>query len=350
MTANDIAIGVWIPIDPGRAMAAPQMRPMGRAALAMRAQGLAVVFGDHFDGERFVGMVADPEGWRAVARPVLAIQDRFPSQSRAQQWTALHAHARTLGVPVGNGRQLTELCRDKVRCQSALAVHPQIRLPPQEARPEHFSATLRDWGGAFAKPRFGALGTGVRFVDPGEPVPHQLPSVVDGTEDPTLLQWPVRPTPGWSGRVLRVLAQRTAGAPQDAGWHLLPPVLRQSRSDRVVNAARGAQVLPAEDILSAVVLDEVRAMVLHVCATLAHAPDPGGIALELGVDLALDHALRPWVLEVNSRPRGRLAVLAQRDPNRFEAAHQAAMTRPWKTLAGRLSQTPSPSTHPSRPR
>ena len=332
--ANEAAIGVWIPIDPDRAMAAPQTRPMGRAALAMRDEGLLVVFGDRFDGDRFVGVVAEPGGWRPVACSVSAIQDRFPSQSRAQRWAALHARAHTLGCTVGNGRQLTELCRDKVRCQHALEAHSQIRLPLQEARPERFAAALHRWGGAFAKPRYGALGTGVRFMQPGEPVPPCLPSVVDGAEDPTLLQWPVRPSPRWAGRVLRVLAQRTFGSPDEDGWHLLPPVLRQSRADRVVNAARGAQVLPAEDVLSPVVLDEVRAMVLRVCTTLAATPDPGGLALELGVDLALDGALRPWVLEVNSRPRGRLAVLARRHPERFEPAHRAAMTRPWKTLAG----------------
>ena len=333
MTDARTAIGVWIPIDPTRPIAPPETRPMGRAALAARMHGLTVVFGDRFAGDALVGVVAEQGGWRRTQMAVSAIQDRFPSQSRASHWVALHTRAQALGVPVGNGRVLTDLCRDKIQCQAVLEVSPTIRLPPVEARASHFAAVLRRWDGAFAKPRFGALGTGVRYARPGETVPKTLPGVVAGTEDPTVLQWPVLPSAGFTGRVLRVLAQRTHGPSGSLRWHLLPAVLRQSRVDRVVNAARGAEVLPAADALSSAVMDEVRAMVLRVCHTLEQVDDPGGVALELGVDLALDGALRPWVLEVNSRPRGRLTVLSREEPTRFQAVHHAAMVRPWRTLA-----------------
>ena len=46
-----------------------------------------------------------------------------------------------------------------------------IALPPVEADPLCFARRLRQWGAGFVKPRFGALGVGVRRVEPGDPLP-----------------------------------------------------------------------------------------------------------------------------------------------------------------------------------
>ena len=331
LAAKQPHLMVWVPgrkpdVDRG----SPQDRPMGRAAAQLAAAGIAVLFGDTLEDGHGVGVRAEGARWVDVRAPVLAIQDRFPSQSRADHWQALHGAAATAGIAVGNSQALTLLCRDKLRCQSFLAHDPAIRMPPVCADPAVFQDRLSEWGGGFYKPRFGALGVGVRRVTPTDMLPERLPSVVDGREDPPLLQWPVPPPDGFAGRVLRVLAQRRWQDGQ-LGWHLLPAVLRESVDDAVVNAARGARVLPAQDALSQEVLDEVRAQVRRVCARLQQAD---GLALELGVDLVLDQEHRPWVLEVNSRSRGRLGVLARRWPDRFGAEHAAAMVRPLQTLWG----------------
>ena len=342
------SIGVWIPIDPDRPMPPPESRPMGRAALAARAEGLEVVFGDRWDGACLVGVVAEPGRWRATRAAVGAVQDRFPSQSRAPTWAQLHAGARAAGVAVGNGRAHTLTCRDKLRCQAVLEADGRLRLPPVEADPARFGERLAAWGGGFVKPRFGALGLGVRRVEPGMSVAARCEGVVPGRPDPTFVQWPVPPPAGFAGRVLRVLAQRAVRPDGGTEWAQLPPVLRESSTDPVVNAARGARVLPAEDALSMVVLDDVRRAVAATCQRLETLDTSEAVALELGVDLALDDTLRPWVLEVNSRPRGRLGVLSKVDPDRFGPAHAAAMLRPWRTLAA-LSRSSATRTGPPPP-
>ncbi len=317
---------VWVPPgSPGAALGRPQDRPMGAAAQRLAEQGIGVVFGDQLHKGVAVGMRADGSRWVEVEVPVCAVQDRYPSQSRAQQWERLHSAATEAAVPVGNGRSLTLLCRDKLSCQAVLEEDPHVRLPPVCGDPALMAEQVSAWGGAFLKPRFGALGIGVRRVEPGDDLPTRLPGVVSGHTDPTLVQWPVPPPKGCAGRVLRVLAQREP----DQSWTLLPPVLRESSDDPVVNAARGARVEPAEDALPVDIFDDVHDQVQRVCARLGAGH---GHALELGIDLALDPDLRPWVLEVNSRPRGRLRVLARQWPGRFAEAHVDAMMRPLETL------------------
>ncbi len=321
-----VHVGVLVPVDPERPMPPPELRPVGRAALALRRRGVVAVFGDRFENGELVGMIAEPGRWRPVRQAVVAVHDRFPSQRRAAAFAALRAAAS--GVPWGNPPALTLLCRDKIACQRQLAAEGVGGLPEVVDEAADLERVLALWGTAFLKPRFGALGVGVRRVRPGDPLPRVLPSVVPGREDPAILQRGVDPGPDWAGRSLRVLCQRRP----DGGWHQCPAVLRRSRTDPVVNAARGAEVVPAEDHLDAACQARVAALAADCCRALARAPG-AGTAVELGVDLVLDGEDRPWVVEVNSRPRGRLEVLAALDPERFGAAHVAACGRPLLALA-----------------
>ena len=56
-------------------------------------------------------------------------------------------------------------------------------------------------------------------------------------------------------------------------------------------------------------------------------------ALEAGADLVLDENYTPWLIELNSRPRGRMEVLAVQEPDRFGTAHLQACCRPIERLS-----------------
>lgn len=319
------AIGVLVPIDPDRPIAPPEERPIGRAALTLASEGLTVVFGDDLDCGALSGLVATPGGWvRAERVAVAALIDRFPSQNRADRYA--HILENRAGLPLANRPEFTLLCRDKLRCQQTLEA-AGLEAPPVEADPTRFADRLSDWGSAFLKPRYGALGVGVRRVVPGDPLPATLPGVVPGRPDPAILQRAVPPPAGWAGWSVRVLAQRGA----DERWHLGEPIVRRSRKDPVVNAARGAEVRAGCEVLDPPLRAQVEAHTRAVVGPLTAHPD----AIELGVDLVIDEEGRSHVVEVNSRPRGRMEVLARRDPERFGAAHEAACGRPLRLMARR---------------
>lgn len=318
------AIGVLVPpydAEPGH----PADRPIGRAALRLEAEGLAVVFGHEAAQGRLSGVRATPAGWvRADAVPVAAAYDRFPSRSRAAAYTALRRGLE--GVPLGNPPALVDLCADKLRCQQVLEQAGLGGLPEVEADPARFDAVLARWGRAFRKPRYGAFGVGVAPVVAGDRVPAHLPGPIEGIDEPTLLQRAVPAPDGWAGIACRVLVQRQP----DGGWWAEHPVARRSRTDAVVNAARGAEVVPLRDGFPEA-FEATRAAALDVARVLADRPE-GAYLVELGVDVVLDGDLAPWVVEVNSRPRGRLEALLPSDPGWMEA-HVAACARPLRRLA-----------------
>lgn len=294
---------------------------MGRAALLLAEEGIDVVFGLRAEGGELVGARAVPGRWEPARSRVVAAYCRYPSQSDPEGYARLLAG---LEAPVHNPVAPTLLCRDKVACQHFLEGQG-IPQPSIETDPDHFSERLASWGAGFLKPRHGAFGRGVRHVLPGDPLPSRGEGAVPGTEDALFLQAAVPPPHGWAGVSVRVLVQRLG-----EGWMAETPAARCSRTDPVVNAARGAEVLPAETLTDARALVD---LALATAEALSRSPDGDGL-IELGVDLAVDRERRPWVIEVNSRPRGRLEALAAHDP-RFVSAHVEACARPLRWLAGR---------------
>ncbi len=319
-------VGVLVRLRPGAGDEPPEARPVGRAALALRDEGIGVLFGQRLQQGRMDGFAARPGAWeerRDVA--VAALHDRFPSQTYPRRYRQLLAGGR--GLPLGNPTSITLLCRDKLECQRVLE-GGGLAMPQVEEDARRFAGRLQGWGAAFLKPRYGALGCGVRLVAPGEALPAMGEGAVAGVREPLLLQRAVPPPAGWSGWSLRVLAQRVPGGQ----WVLASRVLRRSRRDPVVNVARGAEVLMAEGVLSEGALRRLDEVCLGVAGQLAGSPD-GERIVELGVDAVVDTDGGVHVIEVNSRPRGRLEAMAEVDPGRYRAAHVEACARPLRYLS-----------------
>jgi glutathione synthase/RimK-type ligase-like ATP-grasp enzyme len=324
--ADLISIGVLVPFQSTGEVQPPEARPVGRAALRLLREGIEVIFGDQLDQGRMSGVIARPGRWEPISGiAVAALHDRFPSQIRSEAFSQILAQAK--GIQMGNPLSLTLLCRDKVRSQQFLE-RAGVVMPELETDPAAMAARLEEWGGGFLKPRFGALGVGVRRISPGDPIPERLESVVPGRTDPSILQRAITPEEGWAGRSVRILCQREA----EGRWLPNEPVVRQSREDPVVNAARGAQVRAGSSVLSGDTRLSLRRQCQQICEALS-AHRSAETLVEVGLDFVLDAHSEPHLIEVNSRPRGRLEVLAERDSDRFMTTHIQACMRPIQRLA-----------------
>ena len=318
-------VGVLVRVHGAAPVLLPEERPIGRAALTLSDEGIDVVFGDQVKAGRIWGLRARPGGWeKAEGVPLVAVHDRFASQTYPDEFALIVNE--TGSIPFGNPVALTNLCRDKVLTQQWLAERG-FEMPEIETRPARFLDAVERWGAAFAKPQFGALGKGVRCVRPGETIAEHVVGAVDGVEEPVFLQRAIEPPVGWAGVSLRLLTQREP----NGSWSVASWVMRRSRNDPVVNVARGAQVCDARSELSVEVLDRVEMRTRAIAELLSTHPDSGAL-VELGVDLVLDSMYQPHLVEVNSRPRGRLEALADADPERYSAAHTQACARPIRRL------------------
>lgn len=304
----------------------PEASPVGRAALLLAQEGIETLFGTGDSTWR-----ARRSGWeRAESTQPIAVHDRFPSQSRPEAYAA--ATAPLAHLPMGNPTSITLLCRDKITCQRHLESHG-IQLPELETDPTLFSERLSTWGAAFLKPRHGALGRGVRKVVPGMALPARGEGAVPGVEDALILQRAVDPPPGSAGIAMRWLLQRLPGGE----WQPRTPVARLSDTDPVANVARGAQAIAAGEILPPETLRCAREISL-ACAKALEQSQNGAWLIEIGVDLVIDCNHQPHVIEVNSRPRGRMEHLAQQSPELL-SEHVEACAQPIRTLAAMAKDT-----------
>jgi len=303
----------------------PDEAPIGRAAQQLAREGLRIIFGQSVVDGKASGLEIHRGRWRAVSEvPVRAVHDRFPSQT----WPDTFARAREgIGdIPLGNPFDITLLCRDKLACQRVLEA-AGVPMPAVEGDPTRFEARLERWGAAFLKPRHGAMGRGVQRVTVGDPLPARGPGARRGENDDLILQKAVLPPEGWAGIAVRALFQRGVGC----CWQALPPVARCSQHDPVANVARGAVAQPGAELLDPTTLEAIERVGLAACHALAMGPG-GARIVELGLDFAIGPEGTPHLIEINSRPRGRLEALADRDPS-WMTQHIDACARPLRYLA-----------------
>ncbi len=316
-------LGVLVP-PLGASAVAPRERPLGRAALEVAKDGLRVVFVSGGDGSRVWGHEATEDRWQPVGPVhVAGLWDRFPRRGRAAEWQRLAAGVPP--VPIVNALAAADLAADKWLTQVALA-SSGVAMPEATVEADAFGGFLDRVGVAFHKPRFGAYGIGIRRVARG----GDVPATAEGAHgpEPALLQAAVPPPTGWAGVAFRVLVQRD----ERGVWGCPGSVARRSLLDPVVNAARGAEVVPADEVLA----DGGAELHARSCEAAARFCDalPGEPVVELGLDWVLDDKGRSWLVEVNGRPMGRLEVVAEQEPGRFAAAHVASCAAPLRALAG----------------
>ena len=320
---DSCCIGVLIPTDKRETPTPPEELPIGRAALKLAAEGISIVCGDRLENGRMHGWSAVPGGWEPVQdAKILVLYDRFSTLAREKGFERVLAN-RT-DVPLLNAPHATALCRDKLVCQRVLE-EAGLAMPPVIADPSSFGKTLVRWGAAFVKPRYGSKGDGVRLLQANTDLPLRE------IAEPVVLQKAVVPPQGSAGISVRALVQLESGGK----WIGSNPVARTSPSDPIVNAVRGAKVAPAVDVLPAKALSVCRRMALDVAQKLDEHLQPDAL-IELGVDFAIDEQWMPNLIEVNSRPMGRLEALAAADQTRFGAEHQRACERPLRYLAWRF--------------
>lgn len=319
-------IGVLVPIWDQQPTTPPSQRAIGRLAQRLEQNGIRLVFGSESGLNGLSGWRVSGDKWmQTPMAAVHALYDRFPDQSQPEAYDRVRQNL--ADVPIFNAPSFTHLCRDKWALQQHL-VHARIPMPEMVLMPAQFERALQQWGRAFLKPRYGSLGRGVRLVASASALSEALMNDPHPSYGPPVLQRAVIPPKGWGGVCIRVLMQRESGG----GWVANPGVARCSDVDPVVNAARGAHVSLASNFLSSEGARRLQELLRSIGAVFDTHKDSENI-LEMGIDFVVDPDGCPHLIEINGKPKGRLAWLAKQQPDRFEGVHADAVARPFRRIA-----------------
>ena len=142
----------------------------------------------------------------------------------------------------------------------------------------------------------------------------------------------------WEGHVLFEKSQKTQRLfyrERDAqqNWCLRRPVVRVSKQTPIVNASRGAEVYTAHSLLPTSTIEIFQDQSLKIAHILEHEPT-GEFFIEAGIDFVIDKEWRPWCIEINAQPKGRLKALA----DIYQEDHHQAMRTPFECIEGLLSK------------
>jgi len=123
----------------------------------------------------------------------------------------------------------------------------------------------------------------------------------------------------------------------DRTWVPRTPVVRSSKKDPIVNVSRGAKTVVATQFLPEATISNIQQESLKIVHRLSSLPQ-GNWLLELGLDFVIDSEWRPWFIEVNAQPKGRLQSLAKKYPKRFQVEYQQCLRQPIETISGWLTK------------
>ena len=340
MTVTVAALMQLRPDNRGRT---PPDADFGRAARLLIDRGIRILVAAPDGVDIGPGDVV-ARGWRPTSdgwaesgpHRLAAVFNRLPAR-HPERWRGLLAALAARHVPVGNPAEINALALDKARSLTQLA-GVGLPVPEVETDPARFAACLTRWGAAFAKPRYGSFGDGVRRLEAGR-CGGEGGEELRGGAGELVLQRAVPPPPGpWTGLCVRGFLQRAA----DGAWRSAGRVARVSAADPVANVARGARAVPLEELAPqlpggpelAARLDRLERRV--VVAVEGWAGEGAGRVLELGVDWVLGPDGAPQLVEINGKPGGRLRALAGRageGGGRWRSRHEAALMAPFQRLA-----------------
>ena len=257
-------------------------------------------------------------------QPVDIFFDRYPYQTYKKQDPLQNIKLLNIQnkcVPICNPREFTEFCKDKWEFQKYMLKNNILMPPIAQNRYQYW---IKKWGGiAVAKPRFGSFGVGIELIKSS---PSPFRKGVNGM-DPTIIQKYIQPPNGFAGISVRQLIQRNI----DRSWTFRTTVARTSLEDPIVNAARGADIRRAIDVLPTTCCEKIQMMSKKIAHILGKISP---FVIEVGLDYVIDNNFEPIFIEANAQPKGKLkGLIKNKKTHSIVCEHQSVLKHPFTVMS-----------------